>query len=81
MAAITDDHQAEQKAILPRVRPLRLLRWVAAVLALVAGTACLLLLVVENDLHDSVVLSAAALALVANAGLALAALIPDAREA
>ncbi len=81
MAAITDDHQAEQEAILPRVRPLRLLRWVAAVLALVAGAACLLLLVAENNLHDSAVLYAAAFALVASAGLALAALIPDAREA
>ena len=81
MAVITDDHQAEQEAILPRVRPLRLLRWFAAVLALVAGATCLLLLLVWDDFNDGVILSAAAFALVANACLVLAALMPDARAA
>ncbi len=81
MAVITDEHQAEQEAILPKVRPLRLLRWLMAVLALLAGATCLLLLLVWNDVQDGIILSAAAFALVANAGLALAALMPDARDA
>ncbi|MDA1098904.1 MAG: PAS domain-containing protein [Proteobacteria bacterium] len=81
MAVITNDHQAEQEAILPKLRRLRLLRWFAAVLAVAAGATCLLLLLVWNDIHGSFILSAAALALAANAGLAVAALMPDARDA
>jgi two-component system, cell cycle sensor histidine kinase and response regulator CckA len=80
MAVITGNHQAEQEAILPKVRSLRLLRWFAAALALTAGVICLLLLAVDNNFHDSIILSAAAFALVANACLALAALVPDFRE-
>lgn len=80
MAVITDDHRAEQDAILPKVRPLRFLRWIAAVLALGAAATCLLLLV-RNDIQNGALLTAAAVALVANAGLALAALVPVARDA
>ena len=79
MAVTQDDQQAEQGAILPEVRPLRLLRWIAAAVALAAGAVCLLLL--RGNVQDGAILTAAAVALVANAGLALAALVPVARDA
>jgi PAS domain-containing protein len=80
MASITENQGAEQKAILPRVRPLRLYRWIAMVLALASAAACLVLFLLNDGWNDAV-LAAVALGLGANVCLALLTLIPDARGA
>ena len=76
----TDNRGVAQGNFLPRVRPLLLLRWAAAALALTAGAACLLLLL-RDDTQNAAFLTAAAFALTAGACLAVVALIPDSRNA
>ena len=80
MASITDNQGTEQKTILPTVRSLRLYRWMAMVLALVAAVVCVVLML-QTDAWSGAVLAAVALGLAANVGLALVTLVPDARNA
>ncbi len=80
MAAITDNQRAEQRTILPTVRPLRLFRWIAVGLAVTVAIVCLVL-VLQSDGWSSAILAAVALGLVANVFLALVTLMPDARNA
>ena len=79
MAAITENHEVEQEVIVPKVRSLRPIRWLAVVMAVLAALACVaLLLWSESD--SGAVLVAVALGLVANICLALVTLVPDARN-
>ncbi|MDP6832515.1 MAG: PAS domain-containing protein [Alphaproteobacteria bacterium] len=80
MAAITENHEVEQETIVPGVRSLRPIRWLAVALAVLAAVACVGLLL-WSDTDSGAVLAAVALGLVANICLAFVTLVPDARNA